>query len=251
LSARRSWLSLAVLALLLCSGCQVTIAAGVDANADGSGSVRAGVGLDADALRQIPDLRQQLKVDDLRKAGWTVVGPRKEGDGRTWVRATKRFADPAGERRAMSELNGPTGPFKDFRLTRHRSFFRTTLRFSGTIDLAGARNFSDPTLEQRLGGGGVDVETLRRRLDQLLNQSFRLQVVAQLPGSIDSNAPTSVDGGVVWRPKVGQRVQLVATARAWDTRRILLLGAAALVAIAAVVVLVRRRRAGGPVIPPA
>ena len=226
------------------SSCQVTIVAGVDAKADG---------LDADALHQIPDLRQQLKVDDLRKAGWTVVGPRKEGDGRTWVRATKRFADAAGERRAMAELNGANGPFKDFRLTRHRSFLRTTLRFSGTVDLAGARSFSDPQLEQRLGGAGVDTETLRRRLDQLLNQSFRLQVSALLPGSIHSNAPTSVDGGVVWRPKVGERVQLVATARAWDTRRIVLLAVAVLAAIAAVLVLVlrRRRREGGPVTPPA
>jgi hypothetical protein len=253
LSAPRRGLFLVALALLLCSSCQVTIAAGVDANADGSGSVRAGVGLDADALRQIPDLAKQLKVDDLRKAGWTVVGPRKEGDGRTWVRATKRFADPAGERRAMVELNGPTGPFKDFRLTRHRSFFRSTVRFSGTVDLVGASALADQRLIQQLASSGVDTAALQREASALLNKSFKLQVVAQLPGSIHSNAPVSVDGGVVWRPKVGERVQLVATARAWDRRRIVLLGVAVLAATAAVVLLVlrRRRRPGGSVIPPA
>ena len=32
----------------------------------------------------------------LKKAGWTIVGPRKERDNRTWVRATKPFANPAG-----------------------------------------------------------------------------------------------------------------------------------------------------------
>src|SRR5438270_6353996 len=49
--AVRSLFVAATLALLLCSACQVTIAAGIDANADGSGVVRAGVGLDEDALR--------------------------------------------------------------------------------------------------------------------------------------------------------------------------------------------------------
>ena len=87
------------------SSCQVTIVAGVDAKADGSGVVRAGVGLDADALHQIPDLRQQLKVDDLRKAGWTVVGPRKEGDGRTWVRATKVSQIKAFKRQFAERLD--------------------------------------------------------------------------------------------------------------------------------------------------
>ena len=251
-SGRGLALLLAALVLLLCSGCQVTIATGVDANADGSGMVRAGVGLDADALRQVPDLRQQLKVDDLRKAGWTVVGPRKEGDGRTWVRASKRFADPAGERRAVVELNGPTGPFKDFRLTRHRSFLRSTLRFSGTVDLAGASALADQRLIQQLASSGLDTAALQREASDLVNRSFKLQVVARLPGSIHSNAPVSVDGGVVWRPKVGERVQLVATARAWDTRRIVLLAAAVLAALAAVMLLVRRRRRKrAPVTPPA
>ena len=127
---RRALFAAATLALLACSACQVTIAVGVDAKQNGSGVVRAGVGLDDDALRQIPDLAQQLRVDDLKRAGWTVVGPRKESDKRTWVRATKSFANPAGAAQAMTELNGPNGPFKDFRLTRKHSFLRTKTSFS-------------------------------------------------------------------------------------------------------------------------
>jgi hypothetical protein len=55
--------------LLLLTGCQIRVAAGVEARRDGSGVVRAGVGLDREALKEVPDLPNRLRVDDLRKAG--------------------------------------------------------------------------------------------------------------------------------------------------------------------------------------
>ena len=76
------------------TACHVSIAAGVDVARDGSGRVSAGVGLDADAVKEIGDPATALRVDDLRRAGWQVEGPRREDDGLTWVRASKPFADP-------------------------------------------------------------------------------------------------------------------------------------------------------------
>ena len=220
----------------------MTIAVGVDTHANGSGVVRAGVGLDADALRQIPDLAQQLRVDDLKRAGWTVVGPRKESDSRTWVRASKGFADAAGARRTVAELNGPNGPFKDFRLSRSHRFLRTKTSFAGTVDLSGAGAFADQRLIQQLGASGVDAKTLQQQADVLVNQTFRVEVVAHLPGSISSNAPTAVSGGVVWHPKVGEHVRLTATSTAWNLRPVIFGAIAVLAALAAAVVWRRGRR---------
>jgi hypothetical protein len=252
LSARRNRLAFAAaaLALVVCSACQVTIAVGVDATQNGSGVVRAGVGLDNDALHQIPDLAQQLRVDDLKKAGWTVVGPRKERDDRTWVRATKAFADPRAAAKAISELNGPNGPFKNFKLTSKRSFLRTKTMFSGTVDRVGAQGLADPKLQQQLGGSGVDPKVLEQQLNQIIDRSVRTEVVAHLPGSISSNAPTSVSGGVVWHPKAGEQARLVASSTAWNLRPIIFGTVALLLAIAAVVVWRRSRRRGVPVSPP-
>jgi len=231
------------LALLVCSACQVTIAVGVDAKQNGSGVVRAGVGLDADALRQIPDLAQQLRVDDLKRAGWTVVGPRKESDNRTWVRATKPFASPAGAAKALTELNGPNGPFKGFHLTRKHSFLRTKTSFSGTVDRVGARGLADPRLQQQLGGAGVDPNVLEQQLNQLINKTVRLEVVLHLPGSLSSNAPTDVSGGVVWHPNAGERAQLKASSTAWDLRPIIFGGVAIVLAVGAFILWRRSRRA--------
>ena len=224
----------------------MTIAVGVDANQNGSGTVRAGVGLDSDALRQIPDLAQQLRVDDLKKAGWTIVGPRKERDGRTWVRATKPFRNPAGAEKAMAELNGPNGPFKNFRLRQSSSLLKTKTSFSGTVDLQGARSLADPKLQEQLAAPGVDPKVLEQQLDAAINRAFRLEVVAHLPGSIDSNAPTEVEGGVVWHPKVGEDVRLTATSSAWHLRTIIF-GGLALVLVVAAVIIWRRSRRGSRV----
>jgi len=250
LSARRSKLVLAALALalLLCSACQVTIAVGVDAKQNGSGVVRAGVGLDDDALHQIPDLAEQLRVDDLKKAGWTIVGPRKERDNRTWVRATKPFANPAGAQKAVAELNGAKGPFTGFRLTSKRSLLRTKTSFSGTVDRVGAQGLADPRLQQQLGGSGVDPKVLEQQLNQLIDRSVRTEVVVHLPGSISSNAPTEVSGGVVWHPKAGEQARLTASATAWNLRPIIFGAIAIVLAVAAVIVWRRSRR--GRVDPP-
>ena len=208
--------------------------------------MRAGVGLDREALREVPDLPSRLRVDDLRKAGWEIAGPLEEKDGLTWVRATKKFSTPAGADRAVRELSGSTGPFQGFRLRRKHSLLRTTTRFRGTIDLtAGANGFTDERLRQRLGGAdlGLDQQSLQRRVGIVLNRIFRVQVVARLPGSIDSNAPTKAANGVVWTPKLGERATLVATAKSWNTSTILFALLAALAAIAFAVVLVRGRSA--------
>jgi len=247
LSARRNRLAFAavVLSLLLCSACQVTIAVGVDAQQNGSGVVRAGVGLDDDALHQIPDLAQQLRVDDLKKAGWTVVGPREERDNRTWVRASKPFANPGGAAKAMTELNGPNGPFKNFKLRSTHSFLRTKTSFTGTVDRVGAKNLADLKLQQQLGGSGVDPRVLEEQLNQLINRSLRTEVVVHLPGSISSNAPTDISGGVVWHPKAGEQAHLVASSTAWNLRPIIFGALALVLAVAALIVWRRARSRSG------
>ena len=243
-------LGAAALALLVCSACQVTIAVGVDAKPNGSGVVRAGVGLDDDALQQIPDLAQQLRVDDLKRAGWTVVGPRRETDNRTWVRATKPFANPAGAAKAMNELNGPNGPFKNFELTTKHEFLHTKMSFTGTVDRVGAQSLADPKLQQQLGGSGVDPKVLEQQLNEIIDRSVSTEVVAQLPGSISSNAPTKVSGGVVWHPKAGEQAHLIASSTAWNLRPIIFGAVALVLAIAAVLVWRRSRRHRVPVTPP-
>jgi hypothetical protein len=228
-----TWLAAAVL-LLAGTGCQATLAAGVDVRPDGSGTVRAGLGLDAEALAQVGDLAGVLRVDDLRQAGWEVEGPEAEDDGLTWVRATKRFADPAEAERALAQLSGPAGPFRDFRLTRSSSLLRTRTTFTGTVDLgAGLAGLVDPELTERLGGADPGLDDLAK--------TARVEVSTGLPGSITTNAPVTTGGKAVWTPEMGSQLTLSAQG---DLRRLapLVYGTLAVAAVAAALVLVIRRR---------
>jgi hypothetical protein len=222
---------------MVLGGCQLTTAVGVDANNDGSGTIRVAVGLDADAARRVPELDKDLKVDDLRNAGWTIVGPRKEGDGRTWIRASKPFDTPADATAVVEQISGKNGPFTDFRLTRDRSFLTTKTNFTGTVDLSsGVEAFGDDQLRARLGGSsiGVDPKKLEQQLGQVLDRIFTFRVQTRLPGKVESNAPLEADQGAEWRPKLGEKVTLVATSSALNTRQV----AGAVIAVLAVVALV-------------
>jgi hypothetical protein len=192
--------------------------------ADGSGVIRVGVGLDREALAEVPDLAEQLKTDDLRAAGWEVRGPQREADGLTWVRASRGFASPADAQRALSQLNGPEGPFRGFAVRREHSLFRDRLSFEGLVDLgSGLAGFADAELEERLGDAnpGVDAATLKQRYGVDLADLVSVRVSAELPGLARS-----------WSPRVGDPpMRIEASSESWNTRAIALsvLGVLALV----------------------
>jgi hypothetical protein len=234
---------LVVLLAWAATACQLTVAAGIDVNRDGTGRVTAGLGMDADAVKEVGDLTTALRLDDVRAAGWQVDAPRMEGDGLTWVRASKPFADPEQVPAILAELNAAGGPFRDFKLVRTKSLTRSKTTFTGTIDLAqGLTGFSDPELMTALDDVdlGLDVEGLRRRFgDQL-----RVQVTAGLPGEMKTNAPAREGRRALWAPELGQTVQLEASSEAFriDPRIPITAGAVLLTALALFVVLLRRRR---------
>ncbi|HEX2040575.1 MAG TPA: hypothetical protein VHF47_12695 [Acidimicrobiales bacterium] len=237
-------LARAAAALLLLAACRVETTVAVDADADGSGRVQVEVALDREAARRVPDLAGQLRVDDLRAAGWEVERPQRADGGGLTVRLAKPYRTPAEAVEAIEELSGSNGPFRDFRLRRDRSFLRTTTAISGTVDLRGGLEaFGDEALREQLGGSllGFDPAELEGQLGTPLSRVFAFRVVARLPGDVSSNAPSTADGDAVWRPLLGERVVLTAKAERWNVRNI----AAATVSVAAAVglgvVLVRRR----------
>ena len=242
--ARLSVAGSLLLLLLLSTGCQVALTAGVEAKPDGSGRVRAGIGLDEEALREIGDLSQGLRLDDLRQAGWEVSQPRQESDGLTWVRISKSFETVARAAQVSAELSGPEGPFRELRLERTRTFFKTRLRFTGLVDLSnGLAGLNDPALQERLGDANLalDLAGLQQRFGDALNRTVRVRVDAKLPGEVKAEGATPIDGGVSWQPVVGEQVQVSATSESWNVRPLVPALAALLFAVAGLVaVLVRR-----------
>ena len=211
--------ALGLLVVLVAGGCQLRINVAVDVNEDGSGVVRVAVGLDEDAVRKVPDLANQLELDDLVEAGWRITGPAEEADGFTWIRASKPFATPDQASAILDEISGPEGPFRDFKVERRRGFLKTEFDFVGTVDLtAGVEGFSDDALRERLGGSsfGVDPADIEEMAQAALDEVFVFRVAALLPGEVESNAPIAVTGGAVWEPSLGEAATFRATGERWN-----------------------------------
>ena len=237
-------LALAALALLLLTGCNLSIAVGVDVHGDGSGVVRATVTLDREAYDRLKHAGGRLEAADLKQAGWTVTGPTASKDGGALLVASKPFRNPGELDAVIEQVGGARKPLHDFRLTRRTSFAKTTTEFRGVVDLrGGVAVFGDDRLKQQTGAdAGLDPAELERQAGVLLNKFFTIEVAVRLPGSVSSNAPTHAGNGAVWHPRLGELANLSATGAQVDTLRIVALGVAGGAGIALVIVLALRRR---------
>lgn len=199
--------------------------AGVEAERDGSGWVRAGLGLDQEALRELGDPVKELRLDDLRQSGWDVTEPKTEKDGLTWVRVSKRFARAEDAARVAAELSGPEGPFRDFRLERSRTFFKTKTSLSGLVDLsAGLAGLSDPALQEKVGDYDLGLDPAG------LGQRAKVQVEARLPGRVQS-----------WEPAVGEKLRVETASEVWNLSPLVPAVACLVFTTAALAVFIRRR----------
>ena len=235
----------ATTAALTAGACRLDVNVGVDAKADGTGTVRATVVLDEQAVKRAPDLKSQLKVDDLKRAGWRIEGPTTTKAKGQQVTATKRFRDHEEAERVVTELSGPAGPFQDFDLSQQRSFLKTKTTFTGTVDLsAGLAHFSDEELTDKLGGQpiGVDVDQLERRLGATIDRLLGVKVDVRLPGDVTSNAPGDTENGASWRPRLGETATLSASSEQWNAGPIALASAAVIAAALGLSLLVLGRR---------
>ena len=179
--------------VLLLSACHVKVQVDARVSPDGSGTVTVAVGLDRDALSQVGDLREQLHVDDLKAAGWTVTGPTADSDGYTWMRATKPFDKPAQVGEVMSEVNGPDGMFRDWKVSKSSSPWSSSWTATGTIDVSkGVATLSDPQLDHALGSTGYRgvIDDIEKREGKPIDQMVDVQVSVEVPGGSKVYAPT-------------------------------------------------------------
>ena len=217
--------------VVLGGACRVHTNISVDVKENGSGTVTVEIGLDDDALKKAPNLEQTLRVQDLTAHGWTVTGPVKEDDGFTYVTATKPFANPDEVIGIFREISGDKGPFRNFTLSRNRTFARTKFHFSGTVDFtAGLEAFSDSQLAQELDGKpiGEDIKAIEQRINESLDKVFEFQVRVRMPGGVTSNAPTQATNGAVWQPRLSQGGPVTLEASSTSTRWGTIVGALAL-----------------------
>lgn len=234
-------------AAALLSACRIDASVDVAVNDDGSGEVRVNVGFDDEALARAGGLR----LDDVRAAGWTVSGPQKEPDrdasGLQWIHAVKAFTGSEQFTAIMSEIDGPNGIFRDFRLMRSTGFAKVTYTVTGTVDPArGLESFSDTEIAQLLGGNALGRPTAEVQKDAA---EATLLFGIELPGTVKGEADRVGGSRAEWKVVPGSAPTAISVhsddvqgaARRWA----IIAGVLAIAALGAVVLAVVRRAPGG------
>ncbi|HET9772987.1 MAG TPA: hypothetical protein VFS16_18965, partial [Acidimicrobiia bacterium] len=128
---------------------------------------------------------------DLQETGWEISPVEKRPDGGAEVEARKGFSRASDLGVVITELAGPEGPLRGFRLDRDRSLLEARYRVRGTADLGpggaavtGVAN--SPDLPGRLRDAGVDPDRVAELLAGRAAEGFALRVVVDLPGRTES-----------------------------------------------------------------
>ncbi len=200
------------------SSCQAVTRVTVAERAAGDGTVSVSLALDKGAAARFTDLARQLRLDDLRRAGWAVTGPIAGPDGAETLTVSRPFRDAAGARALLAQVSGPAGPLSGLRIEHHRSPFTTRSGIQGNIDLrAGADVFAAPRLAQQLGVPSVQQALASLHQAGAADPGLRLELATDLPGRTK-----------VWSAALGQTLAVSASTRELNTVNIALAAVAAL-----------------------
>ena len=190
LSRRAPVFAFLVLAAVL-GGCRVDATVEAQVHEHG-GTVTAAFTLDREAVAILGgQVAEGAQTSDLSDAGWEISPVRPTDGGGARVEVSKDFDRPEDLGAVIGELAGSSGPLRDFRLERRRSFTRSTYRLRGTADLgpgaAAATGFANaPDLKARLRDAGVDPSRVEELLACRAADGFHVRVDVALPGETAS-----------------------------------------------------------------
>ncbi|MEZ5340813.1 MAG: hypothetical protein R2706_05015 [Acidimicrobiales bacterium] len=134
------------------SACRTDADLSIVVDEDGSGVVHLDLALDQDAASDIVDLSKTgLPLSDLAQAGWDLQPPAVGDDSITRFGVSKAFGTPEQFADIMAELDGGSGVFTDFALTRTNGFATVDYQVSGTVNPTSFAAFGDADLAATLG----------------------------------------------------------------------------------------------------
>jgi hypothetical protein len=230
-----------VACLAVCAGCRLDANVLVETGRDGAGSVTVTAIADKDMIGRAGLALADLRLDDIKQAGWSVDGPADNTTGGRQLVFTKKFQTTAEADRILAEISGPAGPLHDMRLAQKREFAKITTTLKGEIGLdGGIAGLGDDELVQLLGGRQV----LQGLAGENLTDQFVVTVALKAPGAaVGAATGTGPLDGATHTPVSLRHVETDAKAAKARNLAYLSIVGAVLVALLALWMMKRRQRA--------
>lgn len=199
---------IALVCLLTLSACRLDVVVDVAMEPDGTGTVSVTAVADAELVAAVPDLVEELRLEDAEANGWVVDGPTETEDGGLEMVLTHEFASAAELANVLTSI-GP--PLTQMAAARNEGADGQVVNaINGNLVLAdGYATFADADLVA--AAGGVPFESQIAASGVPIDEGFSFTYRVALPGELQS-AETGVDVGdgvVEWEaPLDGTTVNL-------------------------------------------
>lgn len=198
-------------AVVALSSCRVDQSVSLTVNPNGTGDVTVVVTADKDVVAKAPSLAQDIRTDDLKKAGWDVTGPTKTKTGGLTITLTHSFNTPKEATEILKQVSEERGPLHDMVIARSGKDTNSTWTLSGRLEVTGGLNsFIDDAGLELLGVSPYAAEVSEAGLD--LGDAVGITFTATLPGDVNATTGVQKDGAITWRiPMDGSRFDVAST----------------------------------------
>ena len=217
---RRLLLLVACVAAL--TACRLDVTVDVAIEPDGTGTVTVTAIADAELTSQVPDLVDDLRLDDATENGWVVDGPTTTDDGGLELVLTHDVGSAEELANVLNSIGPPLTRMAAARTTDAETE-QTTNAINGVMQLEnGFASFADAELIDTVGGLPFEEQFTASGLSPSEAMSFTYRV--SLPGElVSAEEGTEVDGVIEWQAPLDgsttdlyvQTVQLSSGGSAW------------------------------------
>lgn len=198
-------------AVVALSSCRVDQSISLNVKPNGTGSVTVIVTADKDIVTKVPSLAQDIRTDDLKKAGWKVNGPTKTKSGGLTIELVHSFNTPTEATAILGQVSETRGPLHEMVLTRSGKDTNSTWTLAGRLEVnGGLDSFIDDAALDLLDVSPYAAEVADAGLD--LGDAVGITFTASLPGGVDATTGLQKDGAITWQiPMDGSRVDVATT----------------------------------------
>ena len=181
--------------LLVLSACRLDVTVDVVMEPDGTGVVTVAAVADAELVERLPDLVDDLRLDDAIANGWQVEGPTLRQDGGADIELTHAFSSAAELANVLTSIGPPLSPMAAARNEGEDGQIVNAL--NGSLQLAGGYGaFADAELVTAVGGQpfAEEIAEASTPIEQAMSFTYRVA----LPGRLQTaETGTDVGDGVV------------------------------------------------------
>lgn len=206
--ARATRFTIGLVCLFVLTACRLDVVVDVEMEPDGTGVVTLRATADEELLQQVPDLVDDLRLDDAIENGWEVEGPILTEDGGAQIVLRHPFSSAAELANVLTSI-GP--PLTQMAVARTEGEDGQIVNgINGVMVLPdGYGSFADADLVAAVGGLPFEEEIAASGVP--IEEAFSFTYRVSLPGELESaETGTDVGDGVVqWvAPLDGSSVDL-------------------------------------------